>query len=448
MGRRLIAQFLLLNLIVVAVAAVPAAGVIATVARSEAVDMTAAVARSAAASTVMPLCTRGLLGGDAGTLAALDRAVRSQIRVGAMSRVKVWTPEGRILYSDAGPLIGRSFPLAAEEKALLGTDRTRAQISTLKHAENTLEAQQGQLVEAYVGIRDAEGRPLLFEAYFPVATLNAGARLNPWHLVPLAMIGGLLLLLLQMPVSLVMGRRLHRAHNRHARLLANAAVACDLERRRVAGNLRGRVIQDLAGVAYLLHFLQLSRPAGTGDRGGDGVADAAERAGRIVADDVRLLQRTVADLDVPNLFQGGLDTCVHDLAEPLRQAGARCDVWVSDTSRLPELTVRLLYRAARELLRGVAARPGVTRVRVRLQASGQWAEFTVTDDGGAAPAEPLGMYLLTEALRDAGGALTVTAAPAGGTTVRVTLGRRQRRAPAWLVARARAARASLRRPRR
>ena len=50
-----------------------------------------------------------MLTGDRGALARLDRAVRGRVLRDAVVRVKVWAPDGRILYSDGPRLIGRRY---------------------------------------------------------------------------------------------------------------------------------------------------------------------------------------------------------------------------------------------------------------------------------------------------------------------------------------------------
>ena len=81
-------------------------------------------------------------------------------------RVKLWTRDGRILYSDAQELIGRRFSLGEEERALFDRGGVEAELSDLSKPENRFERQEGKLLEAHAVIRTPDSRtPVLFEIY-------------------------------------------------------------------------------------------------------------------------------------------------------------------------------------------------------------------------------------------------------------------------------------------
>jgi signal transduction histidine kinase len=344
------------------------------------------------------------------------------MRDGSILRVKVWTSEGRIIYSDAAGLIGRSFELDPDDKALLGTDRANAAISALTRPENGLEVKAGRLVETYSGIHDTSGQPLLFEAYFPVGPVDADARAIAWDFTPSALATLLVLQLLQLPLALVLARRLDRAHGEHRRLLEHAIAASELERRRIARDLHDGVAQDLAGVAYMLESLEGRIPPDSPFHG------AITRATGVIQTDVRSLRRTMVDLYPPDLATDGLEHAVTELVAPLREVGIHCTTTVGDTSALSELTVQLLYRACRELLRNVRKHAAASEVAVTIAVEPHQVTLTVSDDGGGFDPQPasddpdrLGLRLVTEAARDAGGSLRVVTAPGAGTTVTVTV---------------------------
>jgi signal transduction histidine kinase len=422
--RRAVSRFLALNLLAIVIVGAGAIGWSIYLARAQAVREAAQSARAVANGIVAPLCTPALRQGDPAAVEELDRVVRNRIHDGSILRVKVWTPEGRIVYSDAASLIGSTFEIEAKDRVLLGTNRAEAAISSLERPENGLEARQAsRLVETYVGIRDTAGQPLLFEAYYPVDRLDANARTIAWQLTPFALATIVALQLLQLPLALVLARRLDHAHREHGRLLEHAVIASDLERRRIARDLHDGVIQDLAGVAYMLGALELQLPPDS-----DRMRHAVSRAAGIVQADVRALRQTMVDLYPPDLSETGLEPAVHDLVAPLREAGVRCEIRVPDTSGLPALTLQLLYRATRELLRNVSKHAQAGTVCVELDLEPERTILTVADDGvgfvpGAEPAESghLGLRLLEEAVRDAGGEMTVTASPGAGTTVYVTV---------------------------
>jgi signal transduction histidine kinase len=422
--RRAIGRFVVLNVLALFIVVGATVAWSFSVARDQAVRGAAQTARSIANGMVAPLCTPALRAGDPTAIAELDRLVFNRMRDGSILRIKVWDGDGRILYSDAPSLIGDSFQLEAADRALLGTNRAIATISTLSRPENGLEAvDQRRLVETYVGIRDTLGAPLLFEAYFPIDRLNADARMIAWNLTPMALLTIVALQLLQLPLALVLARRLDQAHSDRRRLLEHAVNASDVERRRIAQDLHDGVVQDLAGVGYMLSAIELQLPD-TDER----LRHAVGRAAGIVQDDVRALRQAMVDLYPPDLAQAGLEAAVTDLVGPLREAGVRCRVRIPDSGCLPELAVQLFYRSARELLRNVAKHANARAVSVALTTEADRGVLTVTDDGVGFQPGPdqagvghFGLRLLEEAVRDVGGQLTVIASPDEGTTVRVAV---------------------------
>jgi signal transduction histidine kinase len=94
---------------------------------------------------------------------------------------------------------------------------------------------------------------------------------------------------------------------------------------------------------------------------------------------------------------------------------------------LPEDVETLLYRASQEAVRNVVAHAGAHRVSLTVSRSGPNAVLEVADDGrGFEPdvREPrsnghLGLRLLDELARDAGGTLAVTSTPGTGTRLRL-----------------------------
>ena len=420
--RRAVKRFLALNALAIVVVAAGAILWSTYLARHQAVRGAALSARSIAAGLVAPLCTPALRHGEPAALEELDKIVRNRMSDGSILRVKIWTPDGRIVYSDAASLIGVTYDLDEDEVALFGTNHALAEISSLDRAENDLEDDDAaRLVETYVGIRDTEGQPLLFEAYFPVDRLDANARAMAWEITPVALVTIVALQLLLLPLALVLARRLDHAHGEHGRLLEHAVAASDLERRRIARDLHDGVIQDLAGVAYMLNALERQLPADN-----DKLRRSVSRAAGIVQVDVRALRQTMVDLYPPDLSETGLEPAVGDLVVPLREAGVHCTVRVPDTTGLPELALQLLYRSARELLRNVAKHAQATAVEVDVVLAPGRAVLTVADNGigfepgtTAVDSGHLGLRLLEEAIHDGGGHLTIGAAPGAGAWVRV-----------------------------
>jgi two-component system, NarL family, sensor kinase len=86
--------------------------------------------------------TDGILTGDRAALARLDDVVQGQILGDSVVRVKLWTPDGRILYSDEPRLIGQRFELGEEERELFETGGADAELIArrLEISEKTVKS--------------------------------------------------------------------------------------------------------------------------------------------------------------------------------------------------------------------------------------------------------------------------------------------------------------------
>ena len=97
--------------------------------------------------------TEDVIKGDPAALARFDDLVQTQILGESVVRVKLWSRDGRILYSDEPALIGQRFELGEEEQELFDTGGADAELSDLSEPENRYERQEGKLLEAHTPIR-------------------------------------------------------------------------------------------------------------------------------------------------------------------------------------------------------------------------------------------------------------------------------------------------------
>jgi two-component system NarL family sensor kinase len=357
-----------------------------------------------------------VLRGDPAALAKLDDLVQGQILGESVVRVKLWTREGKILYSDEPALIGSRFELGADERELFTTGGADAELSDLSKPENRFERQAGKLLEAHTAIRTPGGTPVLFEIYQRFSSVNASAARLLRALSPPLLGGLLVLLLVQVPLAYSLARRLQRGHDERERLLAGAIEASDNERRRIAADLHDGIVQDLAGVAFGLAPL---------------AAKASSEDARVLNGSVERLRQGVRDLRTllveihpPRLESAGLEAALDDLLSPLRAAGVDTVLEVQPGGRHDNL----VYRVAREALRNVAEHAQATRVTVTVSPE----RLTVADDGrGFDAAERgrrrdeghVGLALLEDLTGESGGTLTVSSEPSAGTTVILELQR-------------------------
>ncbi len=362
----------------------------------------------------------GVLTGRPAALARLDDVVQSQILSASIVRVKVWTEDGTILYSDEPALIGQRFPLGEEERELFHEGGAQAELSDLSEPENRFERQEGKLLEAHTTIRTPDGTQVLFEVYqrFGSVTENAERMLGA---LAAPLLGGLVVLLLfQVPLAWGIARRLQRGHAEREELLATAIQASDQERGRIAADLHDGVVQDLAGVAFgLAPLAESASRAGRAD-------EAAALDGSIarLRGGVRSLRSLLVEIHPPNLATTGLEAALHDLLSPLETDGIATHLDVEDgagAARDP-----LVYRVVRESLRNVHEHAGAGNAWVRVQSDDGTIRVSVEDDGrGFEPGERrrraaeghVGLRLLEGVVRQAGGTLEVRSRPGQGTTV-------------------------------
>jgi signal transduction histidine kinase len=344
---------------------------------------------------------------------------------GSLVRVKIWDEDGRILYSDAAPLIGKQFALGLDELRALGQGDSVAGVSDLEEPENALEADFGKLLEVYLGVRTTTGQPVLFEAYFRYdEVMSAGW--DTWRrFAPLA-VGALLALeLVQVPLAVTLARRLQRGEQRRRRLLDLAVRSSDAERRRIASDLHDGVVQDITGVTYELDAARIGAAGAANPHERD--ATLAEAARRLRGC-VRSLRTLLLDIYPPNLSTQGLRPALAELAVSATTDQLMVRAHLEDFEEPPPPLAALLYRAAQEAIRNAARHSGARRIDLFVRRNDCLWELVVDDDGRGMAAGRieerreeghLGLHALGELLMDAGGSLALRSAPDAGTRVEV-----------------------------
>jgi signal transduction histidine kinase len=373
---------------------------------------------------VEPVVTDALATGDPAAVAAVAGVVEHGVLdSSSLVRVKIWTAAGTIVYSDEHRLEGSTYQLGAEELDALQAGVIKAEVSDLTRPENQFEQSFGKLLEVYMPIRTPGGGRLLFEAYYRFDTVSAAGN-RIWRSFAPVSIGALVALeLLQIPLAWSLARRLRQRQREGEALLRRALAASDIERRRIAADLHDGVVQDLAGVAITL------AAAARADEVEARPADVLESAAESVRASITALRTTLIDIHPPDLHEHGLRVSLADLVDSA--ASPELDVALDAgqlRDPLPAPIVTLLYRAAREALRNVAAHADARAVVVRAgsDSAGAWVE--VTDDGAGFDPQIIetrvaeghfGLRGLEGLVRDAGGTMHVSSRAGSGTTVRV-----------------------------
>jgi two-component system NarL family sensor kinase len=374
--------------------------------------------------------TPAVLRGDPHALHALDRTVRDSVLGHPIVRIKVWTPEGRIVYSDAQALIGRTFPLPDDLQGALDDHAVRAEISDLSRPENRLERGQGRLVEVYLPLRLAGGRLVMVEAYHPAGRIDAASH-RIWRTF-LPMLLGLLLALAaaQLPLVWSQARRARADAREREELAREAERELQAERGRIATELHEGIVQDLAGAAYELHAAA-TLPPGASERD---LRGALGRGADVCRSAMTRMRELLVDLRSEENRVQDLQSAVEAVARPLREAGVEVIVGIAVNRPLAGDAALLVHRAVREILLDVRRRSGVTLVTIGLTDRGADVALTIDHNSIAAvqsrarggdhedgAGRPSRLDSLTETLAAHRGALVIDSRPGLGTRYTATL---------------------------
>ena len=425
---RAVAEFAVASLVAVALIGFAGVQVLKDRGRTEALGDAKELTRLAGRGIVQPVLTDALVAGDRAARARLDRLVRSSVLGHGIVRVKLWTAEGRIVYSDAPLLIGSVYPLSARELVSLRSGTIVAEPRPdVSLPENRFERGLGPLLDIYLPVHTPSGRRLLFEGYLPSTEVSASAH-HLWVAFAPALIGGLIVLeLVQIPLAWSLAGRLRRRQQERAALLARAIEASEDERRRIARDLHDGVVQDLAGVAY---SLAAAAEAAVTDSP-SGLAESLQATAGQTRQSIRALRSLLVDIYPASLRNEGLQAALSDLVARLANRGIDVSVDCPPDLVAGDAVEALLYRVARETLNNVVAHAHAQHVEVSVADSGSSLVLTVRDDGvGFCTSEAarsrgghMGLGLLADLVRERGGRFELASVPGQGTRVAVEVDR-------------------------
>jgi two-component system NarL family sensor kinase len=396
-------------------------------ARGEAIRDAKEITRLAGEGIAEPALSQRLLAGDRAALASFDHAMRTRVLKDPVVRIKLWTLDGRIVYSDERPLVGRRFALEPEVVSAVRRRVVEADVSDLTRPENRYERRFGKLLEVYLPIEAPGGRPLLFEDYVRFEAISASEQRLFSRFAPALGAALLLLWLVQLPLAWSLARRLRQRQREREALLQRAIDSSALERRRIAQHLHDGVVQELAGVSYAL--------AAAGDRleraGPRAPVDVVRDAAAATRRAVRELRSLLIGIYPPSLQRSGLEAAVSDLLAPLSARGIAVETEIGDNLTLAPETEELIFRSAQEALRNVAKHADPSQVTVSVSRSNGSVVLAVRDDGrGFDPAartadsQSLGLRLLEDLLEEHKGRLEIHSGAGRGTLVTVRLAAR------------------------
>ncbi|MEO5778684.1 MAG: sensor histidine kinase [Arthrobacter oryzae] len=417
--RTAVGKFLIMGFIALLIVATPVAFWIRSAAERHALDNAILHTQMVADLAIGPLVSKALLAGDSAALAGVDRAVKRWREDTSVLRIKVWDAEGRVVYSDVHSLVGQRFDLPEWGHALLAGAPGTATLEQQQELENEYESASGELVEVYVSSVAADGTRLIFEAYYDDGPVRGEQQEVLYSMIPPFLLALSALQLAQLPPAIRLARRIQYHQAVRNRLLQRALEASDLERRKIARDLHDEVIQDLSGLGFALESEELHGPVDQ--------RPVFRRARSMLQGSVRALRAMTSELYPPDLDQLGLKTSLERLAEPHQERGLAVRLVIPEDAPLERGSSALLYRVAREALSNSAKHSGATAVVLTLRTDHQGPEISISDNGAGfdrtqlLPGGHLGLRILEDTVREAGGALEIRSAPGAGTTVTARL---------------------------
>lgn len=181
--------------------------------------------------------------------ARLDASIREKVLSNdPIVRVKIWSRDGTLIYSDEATLIGQRFPLSEHLVAALRGE-IAMEISSLTEAENVAERDQfSRLMEVYIPLRANNSTEVIgvFETYYDLATVDfrvSEMRRYVWTSV------GLGFLILYAAIFVLVRNASHalaRRNEENARLYAEATQ--QLTQRKQIEAVREALLEIMQGI--------------------------------------------------------------------------------------------------------------------------------------------------------------------------------------------------------
>ncbi|MEE8485829.1 MAG: ATP-binding protein [Acidimicrobiia bacterium] len=308
--------------------------------------------------------------------AAFDVAVRVSLLGGETVRVKVFVPDGTIVYSDATELVGQQFELSVHAVGAF-TGETGTHISDLSDPAHAFDRGHGELIEFYVPMRDATGEvATVIEVEQDASGLNDALELiarNVWASIAI----GLTAIGLVMAVGIAARtREVNRRRRQAEELLESSFSAQEAERRRIVGALHDDIGQPMYRLLYGIEGSRAKLDPS------DPIAVELDHLADVVRDMDGTLRNELRLLHFELAADAGLATALAELADLTRlETDLEVDLSI-DLDHEPGPVYRTeFYRAAREAITNVRKHADATRVIVRFTGGIDRLTLEVIDDG-------------------------------------------------------------------
>jgi signal transduction histidine kinase len=420
--RRVVVAVAVAALVVLGVVAFAGSVIAKRIAERQGVHDAAVMTDLLATSAVQPRLTDAVLTDPKAAARAFGQ-IADAVVVDPVTRIKIWRPDGEVLWSDDPSLIGRRFALDEDARTALVDAKVVAAVSDLDRPENVDERQAEKLLEVYRPVWTPSGEPLLFEAYYRYDAVSARST-QLWHGFVGILVSSLLAtLLLLTPIVWSLVKRARRAQAQREALLQRAADVSLIERRRIAGALHDGLVQELAAASYVV-----AAQAEHAERRGDPqAAEALRETATSVRSGIGGLRALLVDLYPPNLRAAGLVSAFRDVCSALVARGLHVETDLADgaVDRLDAEQQEAVFRVGQEALRNADRHARASRVRLALTGDDHIVRLEIEDDGvgmdlgSQGRADSFGRRLMADQAERVGATLAVRTGPGAGTTVRM-----------------------------
>jgi len=367
----------------------------------------------------------------------LLREVLTRVMIGDAVRVKVWRPDGTVVFSDERRLVGQRFPEEEAEMAAVIEGGPVGELSDLTAAENLYEEDLAdRLFATYVPLRvGAVSEPNavaeLYQDYAPTAAESAESLAQMDVIVGS---GFLLLYLLMLPIARNAGATLRRQTSdlqtqrdeleqlvgERGELLRRLVRAQEDERTRIAGDIHDDSIQAVTEVAWRLEGVRRRMHDPEGMVRLEGVDDA-------IRGTLERMRNLLFDLRPPSLEESGLSAAFATYLTRASREGFEFAIDNRLAEEPPLETRTIAYRIGQEAFANIRKHAKAKRVEVVIEEIDGGLHVAIHDDGVGMPAQVpdrpdhFGLMSMRERATMAGGWCRAEGDPAGGTTVEVWL---------------------------
>ncbi|HSF86357.1 MAG TPA: ATP-binding protein [Acidimicrobiia bacterium] len=337
-------------------------------------------------------------------------AAAEELLGGETERIKIWSPDGRIAYSDDPALTGSRFALSAPALAALGGD-VATEISDLDDPAHEADQDAGQLIEIYVPVVHNGDVVTVVEVEQRLDSLNEALgriQRNVWLSIAF---GVAVLATFLLALGLALARRANRRRQSAERVLGAAFRAQEEERRRIVGAMHDDIGQPLY---RLLYGLEGSRAKLRDDTA---VAEELERLEDLVRSVDGTLRSELQHLHHGFAADAGLVAALKDLATTTA-AESSLNVHAAPTAEptgLSEVQRTALFRAAQEATINVRKHADAKNLWFEVEQAHNKVVLVVADDGRGSRGEPgLGLTTTRERIEALGGGITLSKRASGG----------------------------------